>query len=53
MILALGGRPDEDKVENNLLIEQMTATEKEIKEELEKAKNKLMERQEIIKVSGF
>jgi hypothetical protein len=48
MILALGGKPDEDQVENKYLLNQFEQTRSEIKSELQKAHGLLKERNETI-----
>jgi hypothetical protein len=48
MILSLGGKPDEDQLENNHLLSQFEQTRSEIKKELKQAHGLLMERNETI-----
>lgn len=48
MILALGGKRDQDKLDNLRLLDQFEQTHKEIKMELSNAHNLLKERNETI-----
>ena len=53
MALALGGKPDEDQLENKHLLNQFEQTKTEIQSQLKKAHQQLLERNELIKMIGF
>jgi hypothetical protein len=53
MILALGGKPDADVLENKNYLQQIESTSASIKTEMQMAKLKLGERNEIISLVGY
>jgi hypothetical protein len=53
MVLALGGKPDEEKIINENYVKQLTETGKEIKTELGKAAKLLGDRNETIACFGY
>lgn len=53
MVLALGGRPDADKQENEYYINEFEKTSKEVKEKLGVQRDNLAERNEIIATFSY